>query len=206
MPFLRQLRIRRECYHNSVKSHNDRAFKEWAAVVRALEGGETILVIRKGGIVEEGGAFRVNDPEFFLFPNHTHQNAAQLQPRAHAWLEASEADRPEEGTVRISSYAEVAGVWAIRDEATLARLDSEHLWSSDYVVDRFRYKPAEPLYAIALRVYRLPCPVSLPYLRTYAGCTSWVTLDAPLSTDGAIPALDGVVFAERVKRLERVLK
>jgi len=70
------------------------------------------------------------------------------------------------------------------------------------VVDRFRYKPAEPLYAIALRVYRLPCPVSLPYLRTYAGCTSWVTLDAPLSTDGAIPALDGVV--EKLKRGAKV--
>lgn len=189
-----------------MKPTNDRAFKEWAAVVRALESGETILVIRKGGIVEESGAFRVNDPEFFLFPNHTHQNAAQLNSRTQMWLDATEADRPEEGTVRISSYAEVAQVWTVPDEAAIARLDSEHPWTRDYILERLYYKAHDPLFAIALRIYRLPEPVMLPYLRSYGGCTSWVTLDEPLSTEGAIPALDDGAFRERLERVEQLLK
>lgn len=170
-----------------------------------MEAGEELLVIRKGGIVEESGVFRVDDPEFFLFPNHTHQNAAQLNPRSHMWLDATEADRPEEGMVRISSYAEVARVWTVPDAAAVARLDAEHPWTRDYVLERLHYKPHDPLYAIALRVYRLPEAVTLPYLRSYGGCTSWVTLDSPLSTEGAIPALDETAFRDRLERLEHLL-
>jgi hypothetical protein len=189
-----------------VRQTNDRAFKEWAVVVRALEAGDNVLLIRKGGIVEEGGAFSVSDPEFFLFPNHTHQKSDQLQPRAHGLLAASESDRPEEGMVRISSYAEVARVWVIPDEATLASLEADHLWTTGYLTDRLHYKPADPLYAMALRVYRLPEPVLLPYLSTYGGCTSWVTLDAPLSTEGAVPALSNSEFNARLSALSAILE
>lgn len=174
-------------------------------MVRALEAGETVLLIRKGGIVEEGGTFYVSDPEFFLFPNHTHQNESQLQTRAHGLLAESEAERPEEGMVRISSYAEVARVWVIPDEATVAALEAEHLWTTGYVTERLRYKPSEPLFAIALRVYRLREPVLLPYLKTYGGCTSWVTLDAPISTEGAMPALDEPTCMARLSALSAIL-
>lgn len=184
---------------------SNRAFKEWAAVVRAMERGDTVLLIRKGGIVEEGGAFRVDDPEFFLFPNHTHQNAAQLQARAHGVLAETNADRPDETMVRISSYAAVADVFTIPDEATLARLDGEHLWTRDYVLERLLYKPHNPLYALALRVYNLPEPFEITYLAAYGGCTSWVTLDEAYSTTGATPALDDAAFAERLARIRRLI-
>ncbi|HEY3413580.1 MAG TPA: DUF1802 family protein [Armatimonadota bacterium] len=184
---------------------NDKAFKEWAVVVRALEAGESMLLIRKGGVVEEGGALRLSDPEFFFFPNHTHQSGDQLQPRAHGFLAESEAERPEEGTVRISSFAEVLRVWIVTDEATLASLESEHVWTTECVTERFRYKPTDPLFAIALRVYRLPEPVQLPYLSAYRGCTSWVTLDAPLSTEGAIPVIDDAACMARLSALSALL-
>ncbi len=189
----------------SVQVTNNRAFKEWAAVVRAMEWGETILLIRKGGIVEEGGAFRVEDPEFFLFPNHTHQNAAQLQPRAHGVLAETNADRPDVTTLRISSYATVDGIFTIPDEATLARLDGEHLWTRGYVMERLLYKPHNPLYAIALRVYNLPEPFETTYLAAYGGCTSWVILDEAYSTEGATPALDDAAFAGRLARIRRLI-
>lgn len=185
---------------------NDRAFKEWAVVVRAMERGETVLLIRKGGITEEGGAFQVADPEFFLFPNHTHQNAAQLQPRAHALLDESDADRPEDGTVRISSYATVEDVFTIPSLESLARLDAEHLWSREYVTDRFLFKPQNPLYGMVLRVYNLPQAIVLPYLNSYGGCTSWITLNECLSTEGAVPALDDEAFAGRVHRVQHLLE
>jgi hypothetical protein len=188
-----------------VLNTNNRAFKEWAAVVRAMEEGASALIVRKGGIVEEGGAFRVQDPEFFLFPNHTHQNAAQLKPSAHPWLAETEADRPEEGYVRISSYAAAAAVHVIPDEDALARLDGLHLWTRAYVLERLRFKPSQPLYAIVLRVYNLPADILKPYLADYGGCTSWITLDEALSTEGAAPAMTDAAFDAERARIEDAL-
>ena len=34
------------------------AFKEWASVVRALETGQQTVILRKGGIAEEGRGCR----------------------------------------------------------------------------------------------------------------------------------------------------
>jgi hypothetical protein len=182
-------------------SVNDKALKEWAVVVKSLEMGEQILLIRKGGITEEEGSFRVREPEFFLFPNHTHQNPAQLQPRAHELLETTEAERPEEGYLCISSYAVVEDIFVVPSLAALARLDDEHPWSADYVAERFLYKRDHPLYGIVLRTYCLPQPFTLPYLASYGGCTSWVTLDEALPTEGAVPVLDDKAFCSRLRKL-----
>ena len=35
------------------------ALKEWAVAVEALEQGKTIMLLRKGGISEQGGRFQV---------------------------------------------------------------------------------------------------------------------------------------------------
>ena len=35
------------------------AFKEWAVICRALAEGRQALILRKGGIAEAGGDFRV---------------------------------------------------------------------------------------------------------------------------------------------------
>ena len=43
------------------------ALKEWAVTVRALAQGQQILLLRKGGIHEEGKDFRVIHPEFLLY-------------------------------------------------------------------------------------------------------------------------------------------
>jgi hypothetical protein len=183
---------------------SDRAFKEWAVVVRAMERGETCLLIRKGGIFEEGGDFRVADPEFFLYPNHTHQNPDQMQTRAHRLLRESDSDAPPTGIVRISSYVTVADVFTIPDEEALTRLSEEHLWSEDYVRDRLYYKPDNPLFGIALRVYRLPETFEIPYHSSYSGCTSWVTLQSPLATAEATPVLDDDAFAARLANIRRL--
>ena len=58
---------------------HDRAFKEWAVACDALRDGRQILLIRKGGIREEGGVFTMTDREFFLMPTFEHQNSSLLQ-------------------------------------------------------------------------------------------------------------------------------
>ena len=58
-----------------MKAECDRAFKEWAVSCAAMQSGEQILLIRKGGIREDGGTFTIADTEFFLMPTYEHQDA-----------------------------------------------------------------------------------------------------------------------------------
>ncbi|HQU41894.1 MAG TPA: DUF1802 family protein, partial [Pirellulales bacterium] len=68
------------------------AFKEWAVVCRALAGGRQSLILRKGGIVEEGGEFRPDHPEFLLFPTFSHQSPDSVVPDARPLLRGLEAE------------------------------------------------------------------------------------------------------------------
>ena len=56
------------------------ALKEWAVTVQALARGEQILLLRKGGIHEEGKDFRVIHPEFLLYSTYEHQREDLLKP------------------------------------------------------------------------------------------------------------------------------
>ena len=47
------------------------AFKEWAIVVDALGRGAQILILRKGGLREGSGGFRLEQRQFLLFPTLT---------------------------------------------------------------------------------------------------------------------------------------
>lgn len=186
-------------------THNNKALKEWAVAVRSLERGDHVLTLRKGGITEEGGRFRAEEPEFFLFPNHTHQNPAQLKPQARGLLKEVEADRPDPNVVRLSSYACVKDVLTITSPETLSLLEGAHIWTRDYMEERLQYRPEEPLLGLVLRVYLLPSPVDLVNLASYGGCTSWVKLEQALSTEGARPVLDDATFAHRANALKTLV-
>ena len=57
------------------------ALKEWAVATDVLERGETILLLRKGGIREEGKHFRVAHDEVLLYPTYEHQQPHLLKPQ-----------------------------------------------------------------------------------------------------------------------------
>mgnify|MGYP001349644421 CR=1 FL=1 len=66
------------------------ALKEWAAAERALSQGRQILLLRKGGIHEEGKDFRAIYPEFHIYPKFEHQREELLQPEYRgctSWVE-----------------------------------------------------------------------------------------------------------------------
>jgi hypothetical protein len=176
--------------------HN-RAFKEWAVACEAMKAGRQIALLRKGGIREEEGVFRVSDPEFFLLPTYEHQNANMLQPVFVEELRKSKAAAHDPYHIQIDAYAEVDTVVVAADEERVNALSKEYIWNADYVRMRFDYNPYDPLYVILLRVYRLPQTFTLPMRPEYGGCKSWVTLDRCLSTVGAVPALTDAEFASR---------
>ena len=71
-----------------MRTENSIALKEWAAVCLALSDGRQSLLLRKGGIAEGRGGFRMEHDEFWLFPTQFHQSPEQLTPGTSDLLDA----------------------------------------------------------------------------------------------------------------------
>ena len=184
-----------------MKPENNRAFKEWAVSCEALAEGKQILLIRKGGIREDSGAFRIEDPEFFLLPTYEHQNSRLLQASFVPRLEALQKEVRDPRFVLLNAYAVVEDILLARDEAQVNSVAEETVWNEIYVKERFNFNPYDPLYLLILRVYRLLEPVSLPLLPAYGGCKSWVALEKPVATQNTVPALSDAEFTARRNRI-----
>lgn len=151
------------------------AFKEWAAICRALARGRQDVILRKGGIVEPGGEFRVDHRRFLLMPTFLHQSAEQLTPEARDLLVDIEADRPAAGTVVLTHEAEVLRASRIVALEALEPFRQRHVWSDDVVAERFhRWK--DELHVLEVAVRPLAEPLVLPWHDDYGGCKSWVSL------------------------------
>lgn len=181
------------------------ALKEWAVVVQALAEGAQIHLLRKGGIAEEEGAFRLAAREFFLYPTWEHQQEAWLQPQyAAAWrarVSPSLADAPRSAELSLEYYAAVTDVWPAPELARMKQLADAFVWNDAFLEKRYAYKPRLPLSVLVVRTYRLPRPLRLPYLERYAGCRSWVELEEALPTRGEAPVLDDAEFERRREAL-----
>jgi hypothetical protein len=180
------------------------AFKEWAVICKALAEGRQSLILRKGGIHEDGGTFRVEHTRFWLYPTHVHQQRDGIRPEAVTLLEESERERPPSGIVRLTHFAEVVGVYHVRDIASALVLGRFHLWSPQTVQQRFAYR-SPGLFILPVRVHRAREVFELEETPTYAGCKSWVELDRELPDDGE-PVLDEVAFREILRSLDELLR
>jgi len=169
------------------------AFKEWAGICHALAAGKQAIVLRKGGIAEEGGSFRVGHDRFWLYPTYVHQQRSGIQGGALPLLEQAEACRPPPGLVHLTHFAEVAHVYHVTDLETALRLQDLHCWSEETVRARFAYR-RPGLFVLAVRVYRVPQVHEIAETAEYAGCKSWVDLEPELPTEGATAVLDRDTF------------
>ena len=165
--------------------------KEWAVAVRALERGETALVVRKGGIREK--AFAVANRRFLLLPGYEHQRQELLKPE-YRELVRGIPDLTDDGPLRFTSFAEVRGAYEISEPGSLDAIDPYHIWTPEYAESRFRWRPKKPLTVLALRVYVLQETVELPYSEAYGGCKSWIELEQPVPIAGACPVLEDSAF------------
>lgn len=181
------------------------ALKEWAVAQCALDQGQQVVLLRKGGIREPGKEFRVLHPEFLLYPTFEHQRkdlvkSSWQQALARTVEEASGPDR-----VTMTHFAQVFQVFEVMDQAAVELLDPYHIWTPDYAQKRLHWKPRKPLAVMLVRVYRLEQPQTLPVLPAYIGCTSWVALaeEAPLGR--LTPVLPDSVFLDRVEQVRGAL-
>ena len=175
---------------------NAMAFKEWAVVCAALAEGRQSLVLRKGGIDEGAEGFRVAHAEFWLLPTQFHQDPTGVVEAARPLLERVRHEVPPAGKLRLAHYAVVHRVDRISNFAQAEALTGLHIWSAETVRQRFDYR-VPGLFALTVRVYQSATPWEIDDLPAYAGCRSWVPLDATLSTEGLAPVLDEAVFAQQ---------
>jgi hypothetical protein len=181
------------------------AFKEWAVICSALAAGAQSLTLRKGGIAEDGGLFRPEHAEFLLYPTYFHEHRVGVKPPFHTHLDAAEADRPAAGTIRFAHFVRVESVLRVTDLDTALALDPLHAWTPDVVRQRFHYR-APGLFVLAVRAFRLAAPAAAAERPEYAGCKTWVALDAPIDTAGAEPVLADEPFARFVAALTDLTK
>ena len=177
------------------------AFKEWAVVVDALGRGEQTLILRKGGIAEAPGGFRVEHPEFFLFPTLFHQQRESVVPEGQTRFDLLMQDWPPIDRVRLQYFASAAGWWRLGSLDTVRQLKGLHIWREEVVEERFKQGAEQALYVLALRIFRLPEPVELPQRSDYGGCRSWVDLARDIPIEDAEPVLSDSVFARRMGQL-----
>lgn len=170
------------------------ALKEWAVVVEAMARGRQCLLLRKGGVADPDETFELQHREFFLFPTFEHQKREQIRAEFQPWFDEVVAHPPAAGQVRLPLYAGVAGHWRVGSADVLRGLAATHIWTPEFLAMRLTYKPEIPTWALLVRVYRLPTPPVIPNAPAYAGCKSWVPLEAPVPIEGAAPVTDNVAF------------
>ena len=181
------------------------ALKEWAVICRALAEGRQAIVLRKGGLAEATGEFRLEHTRFWLFPTYLHEKPEALKPEALPLLQAAEADRPPAGKVRLSHFAEVGGAYQVHDIVGALKIDPLHLWSPATVEARFAYR-RPGLFVLPVRVWGVPEPFEIADTAYYAGCKSWVELEKGLPTAGAAPVLDDHAFRDLMRTLNLLLQ
>ncbi|MEM7793335.1 MAG: DUF1802 family protein [Cyanobacteria bacterium P01_C01_bin.118] len=165
------------------------ALKEWSIAVEALTQGQTILLLRKGGIREVGKHFAVPYRQVWLYPTYEHQKpgllkspwATQVTPVEPGW-------HPTQ--VTLQAWADISYVWTVSTQSAIEALLPFHIWNEQFVTERFRWKPKQPLHLLLLRVHRLSKPIQIDWQAAYGGCSSWLVLHNVLDETLSKPVLD----------------
>ncbi len=166
------------------------ALKEWSVAVDALANGETMVLLRKGGIKEQQGKFVAQAKQVLLFPTFEHQQRELLKPDYQAAVHPVEPGwHPQ--AITLKAWAEITHVFLTDEADKVAALSAFHIWQPQLAQSRLKWKPQQPLYVLALRVYRLPEPVSVPWQSAYGGCRSWIELEAGVEVSAEVGAMEG---------------
>jgi hypothetical protein len=184
------------------------ALKEWNIAIQALEQGQTIVLLRKGGIREQGGKFKVAQDKILLYPTFEHQQPTLLKPEyANQVQIVSSGWHPE--TVKISSFAEITDILSwnnCQDQSLIDLLMPFHIWNEVFLRDRLQFKPQQPLYILLLRTYKLPKVYEIPYHSSYGGCRSWIELQENIPLDNMIPVLNQENYNQQVSTISKILQ
>ena len=181
------------------------AFKEWAVTVNALAQGRQVLLMRKGGIHEVTKDFRVAHPEFLLYPTYEHQNADLLKASSQSLFEETLTNSIPTDTITFSNWAQVTETIKVVELEKVQELSNHHIWTNQYTESRLRWKPMVPLSIMLLRVFKLEEPVTIPWIKEYAGCTSWVEIMPKINLGQLTPSMNDRDYQNSVASIKDCL-
>jgi hypothetical protein len=180
--------------------------KEWAVVCDLLASGELAILLRKGGIEETAGPgrFELEHDRFALFPAWEHQKPDRIKEAYRDRVQVFDQE-PSELTLSAMGVVTPRTIWPVPSREAFDALEDLHCWTTPQIDMRFNYKPERPLYLMAVRVYRLAAPKTIPHRESYAGCKSWVPLEASdaVDADDASPALSDAAFEQVIGRIDQ---
>ena len=81
----------------------------------------------------------------------------------------------------------------------------QHILKENVIRDRFSWGRELGIFALAVRVHRLPQPIDIPMLKEYGGCKSWIDLAEELTIEGATPVLDDATFEAKLTQFQSAL-
>jgi hypothetical protein len=178
--------------------------KEWAVTSSALGRGEQIFMLRKGGIREDGRHFKLEHEQFFLYPGLFPEGELLLKKEQQGLLaETANADFSKE--ITFSVFCELVETIEISEEHQVRALDAFHIWSEEFPVKRFSWKPRHPLRLMIVRAYLINSPVTMTVDETYAGCKSWVDLINEIDLSDVTPALSDTEFDAQISNIHEAL-
>ena len=181
------------------------AFKEWAVTVDALAQGQQVLLLRKGGIHEVTKDFRVAHPEFLLYPTYEHQKEDLLKPASQHLLRQTLMQPRAPDTVTFSYWAQVTETIKVAEPQKVQELSKYHIWTNEYTDSRLRWKPMVPLSIMLLRVYELESPITIPWIKEYSGCTSWVEIMPKVGLGHLKPAMNDIEYQRHISDIKSCL-
>jgi len=173
------------------------ALKEWAVTVDAMAKGDQVLLLRKGGIHEDGKDFRVIHREFLFYPTYLHQKEDLLQPAYQPALRKLLEQPQDNDRITFSYWARAEEVLEISEQKKVDNLEAHHIWTTAYAQSKLHWKPMLPMSVLLLRIYKLEQPVTIPYLPEYGGCTSWVEVLSDVNLGQMEPVLNEAKFQRR---------
>lgn len=176
------------------------ALKEWDTAVTALLKGQTILLVRKGGIREQQGRFQVVSHQVVLMPTFEHQKPELIKPEFQPLVKpAPPKETPD--AISFAGWAEITHGFTLPSTEAALDLVPDLIWTGQFVQERLQWQSERPLYGLLLRAYRFNKPVSKPWHSGYRGCRSWVEVGSSVAVDNSTPALTEADYQHRVARI-----
>ncbi len=168
------------------------ALKEWAVTCAALAAGDQIVILRKGGIGEK--RFSLPHSSFFLFPTYAHQRADLVHGDAAERFGAALNRRDDPTHLPLDLWATITDSYEITDVDALTAIESAQILTSDYAMERLKWRRTQPLWAVILRISQLTDPPVLHVGPEHGGCVSWLDLPDEISLPTHTPVLDDAAF------------
>ena len=191
----------------SVSAISNVALKEWAVTIDALAAGLQILLLRKGGIHKSDKDFQLIHPEVVVFPTFEHQRQDLIKAEYRSMMEQYEKSlNDHDSNIHIGFFAKVIDKFEIRELREMDMIKGHHLYTEEYALSRFKWRPKMPLSVAIVRIYKLNRTQTIVRIPEYGGCKSWVPLAESVDIDGSLPVLPDLTFNEKKEAIRQIFK